>query len=202
MVSPDFKPKVNFNAMDCLTYLEHALALAYSKYDDDFYDNLQKIRYNGGNVEYAARNHFLIADWVKNNSFVFLDSLSADDIFEKNIDKKKFFKESSLVNPKIRIKFLKKESAINFTSDSLRAFGGDSDNRDTIFAAAVLSDIAGLDAAHTGFVIARKGQPLLFRHASQLKGKVIEQPLAEFLKTTKIKTPGIVFFGFSGQVRE
>jgi hypothetical protein len=36
----------------------------------------------------------------------------------------------------------------------------------------------------------------MFRHASQLKGKVIEQPLSEFLKTTKIKTPGIAFFGF------
>jgi D-alanyl-D-alanine carboxypeptidase/D-alanyl-D-alanine-endopeptidase (penicillin-binding protein 4) len=68
--------------------------------------------------------------------------------------------------------------------------------KDTIFGVAILSELAGLDAAHTGFVVGGAKKGLKFRHASQLRGRVIEQPLSEFLKTTKIKTPGIAFFRF------
>jgi D-alanyl-D-alanine carboxypeptidase/D-alanyl-D-alanine-endopeptidase (penicillin-binding protein 4) len=90
------------------------------------------------------------------------------------------------VNQTISIPYLPKAKAIAY-ADTVKFV------QDTIFGVAILSDIPGLDAAHTGFAVASRGK-LMFRHASQLKGKVIEQPLSEFLKTTKIKTPGITFF--------
>jgi D-alanyl-D-alanine carboxypeptidase/D-alanyl-D-alanine-endopeptidase (penicillin-binding protein 4) len=71
--------------------------------------------------------------------------------------------------------------------------------KDTIFGVAILSELAGLDAAHTGFVVGGPKKGLKFRHASQLRGRIIEQPLSEFLKTTKIKTPGIAFFRFKDE---
>jgi len=185
-IYPDYKQRVNFSEMDCLTYMEHVLALAYSKNYDDFFNILQNIRYKDGVIDYNMRNHFLIADWTKNNNFEI--ATGASTTFAKEINKKKFFKDTSVANPKISIPFLPKEKAIIY-ADTVKFA------RDTIFGVAILSELPGLDAAHTGFVAGNgKKSGLVFRHASQLKGKVIEQPLSEFLKATRIKTPGISFF--------
>jgi len=190
---PSYKPRVNFNEMDCITYMEHSLALAYSKNYDDFFGILQNIRYKNGIIDYNTRNHFLVADWLVNNDFIAKSEgweLGIEEVFEKEIDKKKFFADSSVANPKINIMYLPKAKAIIYADTTKFA-------KDTIFGLAILSELPGLDAAHTGFVIGSvKKKGLMFRHASQLKGKIIEQPLSEFLKTTKIKTPGIAFFGF------
>ena len=194
-IYPSYKPRVNFNEMDCLTYMEHSLALAYTKNYNDFFGILQSIRYKNGVIDYKTRNHFLVADWlVNNNKFIAMPGggeLGNEEVFEKEIYKKKFFGDSSLTNPKVNIMYLPKEKAIVY-ADTVKFA------RDTIFGLAILSELPGLDAAHTGFVIGSvKKKGIAFRHASQLKGKVIEQPLSEFLKTTKIKTPGVAFFGFS-----
>jgi len=190
-IYPDYKQRVNFSEMDCITYIEHVLALAYSKNYDDFFSTLQNIRYKNGVISYNMRNHFLIADWVLNNEFKVNNGegkIGDNSFFEKEIDKKKFFKDSSVANPKINISFLPKAKAIVY-ADTVKLA------KDTIFGVAILSELPGLDAAHTGFAAGySEKNGLMFRHASQLKGKVIEQPLSEFLKTTKIKTPGISFF--------
>jgi D-alanyl-D-alanine carboxypeptidase/D-alanyl-D-alanine-endopeptidase (penicillin-binding protein 4) len=191
-IFPSYKEKINFNEMDCVTYMEHVLALAYSKDYRYFYDILQKIRYKNGIVDYNTRNHYLIADWTANNGFVI--EHGAWDIgqafFEKEINKKSFFNDSNMVNPKIKIPLLPKAEAIIY-ADTVKFA------RDTIFGVAILSELPGLDAAHTGFVVgSSKKSGLMLRHASQLRGKIIEQPLSEFLKTTRIKTPGVSFFRF------
>jgi len=192
-IYPSHKPRVNFSEMDCLTYIEHVLALAYTKNYDDFFNTLQRIRYKNGIIEYNMRNHFLVADWLLYNQLkVESEDLSLGNflLFEKEIDKKRFFNDTSLVNSKVSIPYLPKEKAIIY-ADTVKFA------RDTIFGVAILSELPGLDAAHTGFVVgSSKKKGLMLRHASQLKGKVIEQPLSEFLKNTKIKTPGISFFIF------
>jgi len=192
-IYPSHKPRVNFNEMDCLTYIEHVLALAYSRDYGDFFNKLQSIRYKNGVIDYNKRNHFLIADWLLYNQLkVESEDLELGNflLFEKEIDKKKFFNDSNLINPKVSIPFLPKEKAIIY-ADTVKF------ERDTIFGVAILSELPGLDAAHTGFAVgSSKKKGLMLRHASQLKGKIIEQPLSEFLKTTKIKTPGISFFIF------
>jgi len=192
-IFPSRKPRVNFSEMDCLTYIEHVLALAYSKDYSDFFNKLQHIRYKNGVIDYSRRNHFLVADWLLYNQLkVESEDLELGNflLFEKEIDKKKFFNDSNLINPKVSIPFLPKEKAIIY-ADTVKF------ERDTIFGVAILSELPGLDAAHTGFAVgSSKKKGLMLRHASQLKGKIIEQPLSEFLKTTKIKTPGISFFIF------
>jgi len=192
-VYPSYKPRVYFKEMDCVTYMEHTLALAYSKNYTDFFNILQKIRYKNGIIDYNMRNHFLIADWAANNNFTIAgaapDGNRFIETFEKQIDKKQFFKNLNVENPKISIPFLAKEKAIIY-ADTVKFA------KDTIFGVAILSELPGLDAAHTGFVVAGPGKPLMLRHASQLQKKVTEHPLSDFLKTTKIKTPGIAFFRF------
>ena len=53
-----------------------------------------------------------------------------------------------------------------------------------------------IDATHTGFVVMQPGVRPMLRHASSLKKKVVEQPLAEYLLSRKGKLPGVTFFEF------
>jgi D-alanyl-D-alanine carboxypeptidase/D-alanyl-D-alanine-endopeptidase (penicillin-binding protein 4) len=141
-------------------------------------------------MSYKMQKQFLVANWITNNNFA---NGGGEELFEKKKKKKKFFSDLSVTNSKVSIQFLPKEKAIIYADTANFA-------KDTIFGIAILSELPGLDAAHTGFGIGSgKKNGLAFRHASQLKGKVIEQPLAEFLKATKIKTPGIAFFRFRNE---
>jgi D-alanyl-D-alanine carboxypeptidase/D-alanyl-D-alanine-endopeptidase (penicillin-binding protein 4) len=65
----DTDPLIDLGRVDCVTFVEQTLALAAESDYDAAFDLLQHIRYRGGTVDYAARNHFLIADWVANNAF-------------------------------------------------------------------------------------------------------------------------------------
>ena len=55
-----------------------------------------------------------------------------------------------------------------------------------------------VDVFHVGFLILKPGEKPLFRHASQISGKVIDQTLESYLEKSKKKIPGIVQFEFLG----
>ena len=59
--APDTDPLVRFDAFDCTTFVETALA------NGDM-DKLIKIRYKNGKVDFINRNHFIETDWLPNNS--------------------------------------------------------------------------------------------------------------------------------------
>ncbi len=52
---------------DCVTYVETVLALARASDPAGFADELRGIRYDGGRVEWARRNHYM-TDWVRRNA--------------------------------------------------------------------------------------------------------------------------------------
>ena len=67
---PDSDPLIRFDAFDCQTFVETALA------DDDL-EQLNKIRYNDGKIGFINRNHFFIPDWLTNNSGL-IKNISSD----------------------------------------------------------------------------------------------------------------------------
>lgn len=70
-------PLVNFNQTNCMSYCEHVLALSISDSWDNFFNNLQQIRYSGGFIGMRTRNHYTMADWLPENSWL-LDDVSAN----------------------------------------------------------------------------------------------------------------------------
>jgi len=70
-IDPD--PMYRFDALDCMTYVEVVMALASSKDEAEFKENLRDIRYFGGVPSYFTRKHFFEhwlpanekAGWVK-----------------------------------------------------------------------------------------------------------------------------------------
>ena len=58
---------------DCLTFCEHMYAMALSPDWWSFLRGLQRIRYRDGVISMLTRNHYTIADWNRNNAFLFED---------------------------------------------------------------------------------------------------------------------------------
>ena len=69
-------PMVNFDSTNCMVYCEHVLAMSISDSWDNFFNNLQQIRYKDGLIGMKTRNHYTMADWLPENSWI-LDDVSA-----------------------------------------------------------------------------------------------------------------------------
>jgi hypothetical protein len=66
-------PLVNFDSTNCMAYCEHVLALSISDSWDNFFNNLQHIRYKDGLVGMRTRNHYTMGDWLPENSWLLED---------------------------------------------------------------------------------------------------------------------------------
>ncbi|HVJ65703.1 MAG TPA: N-acetylmuramoyl-L-alanine amidase-like domain-containing protein [Bdellovibrionota bacterium] len=71
----DKDPLVTLKHFDCTTYVETVLALAISPegMKSDLLENLAKLRYQNGRVDFYSRNHFIDADWIPNNRWLVED---------------------------------------------------------------------------------------------------------------------------------
>jgi hypothetical protein len=63
-------PLVNFKETNCMVFCEHVLALAISDSWDNFFNNLQQIRYKDGIIGMRTRNHYTMGDWLPENSWL------------------------------------------------------------------------------------------------------------------------------------
>ena len=69
-------PLVNFKETNCMALCEHVLALAISDNWDNFFNNLQQIRYKDGLIGMKTRNHYTMADWLPQNNWLLHDASS------------------------------------------------------------------------------------------------------------------------------
>lgn len=187
-------PLMNMAAFDCVTYLEHVMALASASAGDSVFTELQKVRYVNGQIDYAMRKHYFVEDWVRNNADrVRLLAMPGDTTITRVMDKHKFFGDKGIVyndsNPTTSIPYLPMDKAIAFADVPWSS-------ADTVLGVAFVANIPSICVTHTGFLIAKKGQKPVLRHASQLQKQTADQPLAEYLRTRKGKSPGVLFFEF------
>ncbi len=69
----DTDPLYCLQRSDCLTFAEHMYAMAYGDDWWTFMRALQRIRYNEGRIGMLTRNHYTVAEWNRNNAFLFED---------------------------------------------------------------------------------------------------------------------------------
>lgn len=162
----------SLDSFDCVTYMEVVLALSISSSARGFLDAVRLIRYEGGQVAWSCRNHYML-DWARNNEARGLISNITDGegVIEKTrrLDAVKGLpaREASFkCFPKRRLPLVKK---IIETGDFI------------LFA----STRKNLDVFHTGLLIKSDGE-ILLRHATRSKGKVIEERLADFLSANRM----------------
>lgn len=68
------EPLLNFDSTNCMVYCEHVLALSISDSWDNFFNNLQQIRYKDGIIGMRTRNHYTMADWLPENDWLLEDA--------------------------------------------------------------------------------------------------------------------------------
>jgi hypothetical protein len=163
---------IRFDGFDCVTYVETALALALSREAEQFADALREMRYRDGRVEWRSRNHYML-DWIKQNQQCGV---------VKNITR-----GVGTVTKRRRLSLINELPAktVAFRVFPKRSLGRIRRVARTGDIALFASTRRNLDVFHMGFII-RRGDDLWLRHATRTAGRVVEQPLAEFLNAHRM----------------
>ena len=179
----DRDPLIDLSRVDCMTFCEQVLTLAISKNYQDAFHNLQKIRYQHGTIGFITRNHFVMADWLPHNQWLLKDVTQAwggalCEEMVKTIDRREFasslgcndVKNFSLPQ-RLTIKYLPKKHLPTLV-DKLQ--GSE--------IMVLITTREGIFASHLGFIIKDKDGFLLFRHASLIHKKVIDEPFNQLCR--------------------
>jgi hypothetical protein len=176
---------INLEGMDCFTYIDYVEAMQLSDSFPTFVYNLQRIRYQSGEVDYRKRNHFF-TDWGVYNSDKIID-------VTKEVGGKRTRAVKKLLNRKedgtvylpgippkeLIVNYIPSKSIDEMVIERLKT--GDY--------IGIYTDKDGLDVSHTGILI-KKGDEVYLRHASSRKDnrRVVDE---EFLSYMSDK-PGLV----------
>ncbi|MCX7858334.1 MAG: DUF1460 domain-containing protein [Deltaproteobacteria bacterium] len=176
---------INFEGLDCMTLIEYTEALRLSSSFDEFKDALKRVRYRNGIVSYSERKHFF-TDWIYWN--------------EGLLELTRYLKEGAL-------KYVKKN--LNVKNDGTLILPGiEPQKRELAYLPTEMIDDQilkklssgcyvgfytsndGLDCSHAGILVRKKGQ-LYLRHASSLKGKVLDEDFLSYV----LQKEGIMVLG-------
>ncbi|VAX24710.1 protein of unknown function DUF1460 [hydrothermal vent metagenome] len=99
----DTKPQLTFDTTNCMVYCEDVLALSISDSYENFFNNLQQIRYKDGIVGMKTRNHYTMADWLPENSWLLHDVVKEvaggkAKTLTRTISHKKFFQKKGITD--------------------------------------------------------------------------------------------------------
>ena len=173
--APDTDPLIRFDAFDCVTFVETALA----KGD---LEKLNKIRYKDGKVDFLTRNHFTELDWVQNNSDI-VENVSSEygktKIRTVVIDKQNWFKKVHHIDVKIPRQTVDIEYIPYSEFDTI-------DNKEPLIVLFVVkypNNKIGTDlgVVHIGFLLPNN----ILRHASSDQGYVVDADFTEYVNSRK-----------------
>jgi len=115
----DSQPLFSFDLSNCMVLCEHSLAMAISDSWDNFFNNLQQIRYRDGIIGIKTRNHYTMADWVPENAWI-LDDVTKEvgeqyvEQTTRHIAYSEFFKGKGLAD----LRYIKPDA--DYTIDYIR----------------------------------------------------------------------------------
>jgi hypothetical protein len=182
---PDHRERlvVDFEAFDCITFIETALALSRSRSKKGFLTELRRTRYRDGRVDWSSRHHFFI-NWLRHNEKRGAIKIRTRGAGSRSIEARLGWIEA-LPERRVRFHVVPKNhirlALPRLANGSIVAFA---------------SVRAKLDFFHTGLLFYRSPQlssveDLMLYQARLAAGKVIAQPLTDFLKQERMR--GIAF---------
>ncbi len=182
-------PLVNFGKTNCMALCEHVLALSISDNWDDFFDNLQAIRYRDGLIGMKTRNHYTMADWLPQNGWLLKDVTketggSLVKEVTRTISHKKFFAQKGITDETdvtedrtLTIRYIP-FSALLKVEPAIKT--GD-------IGAVIFTDRPGIFAAHM-FIIAEKNGKKIIRQASNDLMTTYDTTFNEWVKKMLART--------------
>jgi hypothetical protein len=188
----DRDPLLCTSGVDCQTFVEQVLAEAEVGRPEEVLPLLTRIRYRDGVVGFETRNHYMVSDWLPQNHWLIRDITARvagplARTMEKVIDRAAFFRSrgapelgQGLAPERSRTLYIPRASLPRVAA--------------RIPDGAVLiwvQDRPGIMAAHCGFAVRPPRQPLLFRHASQRRGRVLDEPLLDYARRAPARIVGV-----------
>lgn len=163
---------VRDDAFDCVTYCEVVLAAAMARDMDGFEAALRRIRYDQGAVQYDRRNHYF-ADWCRRN-------------IDNGVCRPVAIEPSIVID---KIVTWHREFGRHQVSMTAVATSTLMDNARKLLPGDIIgftSRREGLDYYHTGLIAFGKNGELMLRNASQKRGRVVEDRMADFAAANKV----------------
>ncbi len=159
-------------SFDCVTYVETVLALARSRDPEGFARELRRVRYDGGEVAWEHRNHYM-TEWARRNGRAgIVKGVSAGPLA---LRKAKLLDAVPGLAPRpARFACVPKA---RFAALAPRLANGD--------VVLFTSTKANLDVFHCGFLV-KDGGAWRLRHASRSAGRVVEEDLFSFLRANRM----------------
>jgi hypothetical protein len=166
------------DGFDCVTFCETVLAAALSRRPDDFVPALRMIRYHDGIVTYYARNHYF-HEWCARNV---ANGLCGDVELPGAVTIEKTVTWHREFGPRhFTMRVIPAESVL--------------DNRTMLRNGDIAGFVArrsNLDYFHTGFVMFGATGEFLLRHAAQSRGRVLDEPMARFVRANRVRYVTVV----------
>ena len=163
---------ISLEAFDCVTYIETVLGLAFSRSVSALVTAIREMRYEGGEVDWRRRNHFM-TDWARNNEMRgMIENLTKGTHTVKKIRSLGSINGLPWRQATFRC----------FPKQRLRQVSPTCETGDLILFA---STRKWLDIFHVALLV-KHGDRLLMRHATRTAGCVIEQDLEEFIRNNRM----------------
>ena len=163
---------VYLSGVDCVTFVDYVVALAYARDLDGFYNVLRRMRYRDGHVSFLNRNHFF-TQWISRNPEVVdvTDRVGPVAAVEKRLNDRgdgRRWLEGLPVDHRT-VRYIPRDQVDGEVLGRLK----------TGQVVGFYTSLAGLDVTHVG-VLVRKEKGIAVRHAST-KGTVREDDLRTYL---------------------
>lgn len=166
---------INFEALDCFTFIDTIEALKNSNDLTSFKNKLINTRYKDGQITYHNRNHFF-SDWLTSN-----------DMQDITCTLGNCKKQQKFLNQ--NFKYLKEIPTVNRDIFYIAAKDIDLSKLQNGDYVGIYTKLPDLDVTHTGIIVKSENQ-VFIRHASSKMKKVIDDLLIEY---TKNKTGVIIY---------
>lgn len=184
----DADPLIRTDAVDCLTFVETTIALSLAPSTDAVLPLLTKIRYGGDTVAFEERNHVMEAQWLPSNlSKGFLKDVTRELGGEATVKVTKTLDDAAWAG-KAGADLglgLPAQKRGEFSWEIIPASAAEAKLAQAPTGTIVIVVRADRPAlvtriSHVGFLVHKKAGPFL-RHASKSFGKVVDEPLANYL---------------------
>ncbi len=190
-------PLVNFKETNCMSLCEHVLALSISDSWDNFFNNLQHIRYRDGLIGMRTRNHYTMADWLPQNQWLLQDvSRKVAGEYTKQVTRtishRNFFKQKGITDMRdvlpdrtITIDYIPLDKVLT-VQENIR--NGD-------IGAILFAHMLDIFSAHMFIIIEKNGEKFV-REASMSAMTTLDTPLSEWFEA-KLKQKPAKYIGIS-----
>lgn len=180
------EPLVNFKETNCMVFCEHVLALSISDSWDNFFNNLQQIRYQNGIIGMRTRNHYTMGDWIWENSWLL------DDVTKKvggeytkqltrTISHKKFFEGKKITD----LRYIKPDREITIDYIPFKKLSLVKDNiKNGDIGSLIFANKTDIFSAHM-FMLIIKEKELYVRESSSSKMTTFDTQFDEWLSKYK-----------------